>query len=201
MYAELIGSFGSVFELLTPVKPEWFLPLAALGRLTKAVGKGLKDPSFRVIQNHFAIAGNMGEVSAKEEVWEVSAELIGIALGIAFLSSPGLAASYSALVLSWATVRALHLYLRYQSLASLVFSTVNFKRAFIMAQSHIADSPIPSVTSCNMMENILLPWQFSKPYFRLGCSLKDVVNDGLTSMQEVSTQKNNYACIRSHARE
>ncbi|KAI5069933.1 hypothetical protein GOP47_0014276 [Adiantum capillus-veneris] len=185
MYAELIGSFGSVFELITPVKPEWFFPLAALGRLTKAVGKGLKDPSFRVIQNHFAIAGNMGEVSAKEEVWEVSAELIGIAFGVAILSSPGVASSYSTLVLSWATIRALHLYLRYQSLASLVFSTVNFKRAFIMAELHIMDSPIPGLTSCNMMENILLPWQFTKPYLHLGCSLKDAVDDGLTSMQEL----------------
>lgn len=31
----------------------------------QAVGRGLRDPSFRVIQNHFAISGNLGEVSAK----------------------------------------------------------------------------------------------------------------------------------------
>lgn len=32
---------------------------------TQAVARGLKDPSFRVIQNHFAISGNLGEVAAK----------------------------------------------------------------------------------------------------------------------------------------
>lgn len=29
------------------------------------MARGLKDPSFRVIQNHFAISGNLGEVAAK----------------------------------------------------------------------------------------------------------------------------------------
>jgi hypothetical protein len=31
----------------------------------QAVARGLKDPSFRVIQNHFAVSGNLGEVAAK----------------------------------------------------------------------------------------------------------------------------------------
>lgn len=34
-------------------------------KLKQAVGRGLKDPSFRVIQNHFAMSGNLGEIAAK----------------------------------------------------------------------------------------------------------------------------------------
>nr|XP_016451329.1 PREDICTED: protein root UVB sensitive 5-like isoform X6 [Nicotiana tabacum] len=82
MYADFIGSAGSIFDLCTPLYPSYFLPLASLGNLAKAVARGLKDPSFRVIQNHFAITGNLGDVAAKEEVWEVAAELVGLALGI-----------------------------------------------------------------------------------------------------------------------
>ncbi|KAL0451030.1 UNVERIFIED_CONTAM: protein root UVB sensitive 5 [Sesamum latifolium] len=82
LYADFIGSTGSIFDLSTQLYPAYFLPLASLGNLAKAVGRGLRDPSFRVIQNHFAISGNLGEVSAKEEVWEVAAELVGLALGI-----------------------------------------------------------------------------------------------------------------------
>ncbi|KAH9672908.1 protein root UVB sensitive 5 [Citrus sinensis] len=85
MYADFIGSAGSIFDLATQVYPAYFLPLASLGNLSKAVARGLKDPSFRVIQNHFAISGNLGEVAAKEEVWEVSAQLFGLALGILIL--------------------------------------------------------------------------------------------------------------------
>uniref|UniRef100_A0A2P2KCM9 Protein root UVB sensitive/RUS domain-containing protein n=1 Tax=Rhizophora mucronata TaxID=61149 RepID=A0A2P2KCM9_RHIMU len=85
MYADFIGSTGSIFDLTTQLYPAYFLPLASLGNLTKAVARGLKDPSFRVIQNHFAISGNLGEVAAKEEVWEVAAQLLGLALGILLL--------------------------------------------------------------------------------------------------------------------
>ncbi|KAL5991459.1 hypothetical protein ACLOJK_012368 [Asimina triloba] len=89
MYADFVGSAGSIFELTTQLYPAYFLPLASLGNLTKeglanlivvsldsnmsseafyhldAVARGLKDPSFRVIQNHFAISSNLGEVAAK----------------------------------------------------------------------------------------------------------------------------------------
>ncbi|XP_027350560.1 protein root UVB sensitive 5 isoform X2 [Abrus precatorius] len=85
MYADFIGSAGSIFDLSTQLYPAYFLPLASLGNLTKAVARGLKDPSFRVIQSHFAISGNLGEVAAKEEVWEVAAQLLGLALGISIL--------------------------------------------------------------------------------------------------------------------
>ncbi|CAI0451615.1 unnamed protein product [Linum tenue] len=65
MYADFIGSAGSIFDLTTQLNPAYFLPLASLGNLTKAVARGLKDPSSRVIQSHFAASGNLGEVAAK----------------------------------------------------------------------------------------------------------------------------------------
>ncbi|KAG1365856.1 putative Vitamin B6 photo-protection and homoeostasis [Cocos nucifera] len=65
MYADIIGSAGSIFELSTQLYPAYFLPLASLGNLAKAIARGLKDPSFRVIQNHFAMSANLGEVAAK----------------------------------------------------------------------------------------------------------------------------------------
>jgi hypothetical protein len=42
-------------------------------------------PVFRVIQTHFAASGNVGAVAAKEEVWEVSAQLTGYALSVLLL--------------------------------------------------------------------------------------------------------------------
>ncbi len=43
------------------------------------------DPVFRVIQTHFAASGNVGAVAAKEEVWEVAAQLTGYAASIVML--------------------------------------------------------------------------------------------------------------------
>jgi hypothetical protein len=44
-------------------------------------------PVLRVILNHFAVAGNVGAVAAKEEVWEVSAQLAGYAASVAVLAA------------------------------------------------------------------------------------------------------------------
>ncbi|KAK8466470.1 hypothetical protein PHAVU_008G104800 [Phaseolus vulgaris] len=172
MYADFIGSAGSIFDLTTQLYPGYFLPLASLGNLTKAVARGLKDPSFRVIQNHFAISGNLGEVAAKEEVWEVVAQLVGLALGILILDTPGLVKSYGVLSLTWLSMRVLHLWLRYESLSVLQFNTINLKRARILVKSYILRSTVPGCTDCNREENILAWSQFMKPKIIFGLPLE-----------------------------
>ncbi|KAI3781608.1 hypothetical protein L2E82_11626 [Cichorium intybus] len=175
MYADFIGSAGSIFDLTTPLYPAYFLPLASLGNLAKAVARGLKDPSFRVIQNHFAISGNLGDVAAKEEVWEVSAQLLGLGLGILVLSTPGVVRSYPVLASTWMTMRLLHLWLRYQSLSVLQFDTVNLKRARILVNLHVSNSTVLGCEECNKMENILSWEKFSVPRITFGVSLFDML--------------------------
>lgn len=41
---------------------------AGAGTFSRAVGKGLGNPCFRIIQTHQAVAGNVGDIAAKEEV-------------------------------------------------------------------------------------------------------------------------------------
>ncbi|XP_015580223.1 protein root UVB sensitive 5 isoform X5 [Ricinus communis] len=175
MYADFIGSAGSIFDLITQVYPAYFLPLASLGNLTKAVARGLKDPSFRVIQNHFAISGNLGEVAAKEEVWEVGAQLLGLALGILILDTPGLVKSFPALASTWLSMRLLHLWLRYLSLSVLQFDTINLKRARLLVKSHILHSVVLGCVDCNREENILLWETFTKPQITFGVPLQEMV--------------------------
>ncbi|CAI5947193.1 unnamed protein product [Closterium sp. NIES-65] len=123
--ADLIGSSGAIFELATPLAPTHFLLLASLGNLTKAVAKGLKDPSARVIQTHFALQANVGEVVAKEEVYKVMAQLVGLGCGVLLLSSPYIAESYWSLVTTWAVIRSTHLAFRFKSLSVLEFDSVS----------------------------------------------------------------------------
>lgn len=184
MYADFIGSAGSIFDLSTPLYPAYFLPLAALGNLAKAVARGLKDPSFRVIQSHFAISGNLGDIAAKEEVWEVAAQLFGLGLGILLLDTPGVQASYPTLALSWVSMRLLHLWLRYQSLAVLTFNTINLKRGRMLVKSHVSHSTVPGCIECNRKENILTWERFLKPRIVFGASVEDII-DGKRSSSMV----------------
>lgn len=175
MYADFIGSAGSIFELATPLAPGSFLLLASLGNFTKAIAKGLKDPSFRVIQNHFAVSENVGDVVAKEEVWGVAAQLVGLGLGVLLLGSPGISSSYWELVTTWVSIRSLHLWLRYQTLAVLRFDTINFKRAVILIEKFMSGSPIPDCEDCNVQEKILVPRTLLDPRVRVGMKLEELL--------------------------
>lgn len=55
--------------------------------LVQAAGRGISRPAFRVIQQHFATGGNVGDVAAREEVWEVAGQLAGLALSVAILQA------------------------------------------------------------------------------------------------------------------
>ncbi|KAK8950979.1 hypothetical protein KSP39_PZI003530 [Platanthera zijinensis] len=195
MYADIIGSAGSMFELSTQWYPAYFLPLASLGNLTKAIARGLKDPSFRVIQNHFAISANLGEVAAKEEVWEVAAQLGGLALGILIMDAPVLRESYHVHAFTWLSVRILHLWLRYQSLSVLKFPTINLKRARILVRSHVLYNTVPGYIDVNKEEEILTWEYFLQPKISFGVSMESMISKGdfdrmVKSLLELYAQEN-----------
>ena len=54
-----------IFELAQWHSYPW---QAGAGNFSRAVGKGLGNPCFRIIQTHQAVAGNVGDIAAKEEV-------------------------------------------------------------------------------------------------------------------------------------
>ena len=85
MVAEAFLSLGLALEIATSFSPGNFIALAGAGNLSRAVGRGMTNPCFRIIQTHFAVANNIGDVAAKEEVWEVSAQLLGLALSVVLL--------------------------------------------------------------------------------------------------------------------
>ncbi|KQK02622.1 protein root UVB sensitive 5 isoform X1 [Brachypodium distachyon] len=186
MYADFIGSVGSIFELTTPLYPGYFLPLASLGNLAKAVGRGFRDPSNRVIQNHFAKSGNLGEIAAKEEVWGVGAQLLGLSIGVLILDTSGVQSSYPTLTLTWLGVRLLHLWFRYQSLIVLKFRTVNLKRARILVRSHVAHHTVPGYVACNEEENILTWERFLQPQISFGVPMERMLGGGEPSDMQVS---------------
>ncbi|XP_028552573.1 protein root UVB sensitive 5 isoform X2 [Dendrobium catenatum] len=203
MYADIIGSAGSVFELTTQLYPAYFLPLASLGNLMKAIARGLKDPSFRVIQNHFAISANLGEVAAKEEVWEVAAQLVGLALGILIMDAPGLRESYSMHAFTWLSVRLLHLWLRYQSLSVLKFPSINLKRARILVNSHVLYNTVPGYIDVNKEEKLLAWEHFLQPKITFGVPLKSMIPKGdfshvVKAVLELYAQEKHVLFVNRH---
>ncbi|OAY79350.1 Protein root UVB sensitive 5 [Ananas comosus] len=147
----------------------------------QAMARGLKDPSFRVIQSHFAISENLGEVAAKEEVWEVTAQLVGLMFGVVVMDTPGVQSSYATLVFTWLSVRLLHLWLRYQSLSVLKFRTINLKRARVLVKSHVSNHTVPGYVDCNKEENILCWERFLQPQITFAVSMESMIGSEGTS--------------------
>jgi hypothetical protein len=89
MIAEAVTAVGLALEIATQIFPANFVLLAGTGTLAKATGRGMGRPCFRVVQTHFAAKNNVGDVSAKEEVWEVTAQMTGLAMSVALLTFLG----------------------------------------------------------------------------------------------------------------
>jgi hypothetical protein len=118
--------------------------LASMGTLSKAVGKGFARPSFRVIQNHFAAKNNVGAVAAKEEVWEVAAQLVGLSTSVALLRSEPVTSSYGAFFAAWAILIGTHVALRYKSVAVVTLPVLNLRRAKMLVRLRPQPQPATS---------------------------------------------------------
>ena len=145
MIAEGFTTLGLALEMATQVYPSSFILLAGGGTVARAMGTGIGRPCFRVIQTHFALENNIGDVSAKEEVWEVAAQLIGIAASVATLSALEQLGTPEYVVPVWAAVHSLHVAFRYYSLKLLCFPWPNFKRGSFLASTYIRTGQVVSV--------------------------------------------------------
>eukprot|EP00271_Cylindrocystis_brebissonii_P003424 TRINITY_DN14387_c0_g1_i1.p1 TRINITY_DN14387_c0_g1~~TRINITY_DN14387_c0_g1_i1.p1 ORF type:complete len:529 (+),score=63.69 TRINITY_DN14387_c0_g1_i1:423-2009(+) len=182
MYADLIGSFGMMFEVATALKPRYFMLLATIGNLLVALAHGLKEPSLRVIQMHFALNDNIGDVVAKEDVWDVVGQLVGMGCGILLLCTTLVSSSYWHLVTMWALLRILHLCLRYRALCELRLLTLNLKRSSLLVRDHVAGGTVPGLVECNTMERILVPaWWAVQPRMLYGSSLSAALGGAKTT--------------------
>ncbi|CAL8465185.1 g4720 [Coccomyxa elongata] len=175
MVAEAFLTVGLALEIATAFSPGNFIVLAGAGNLSRAVGRGMTNPCFRIIQTHFAAASNIGDVAAKEEVWEVSAQLMGLAASVGLLRAIEATGKPENVLGVWAAVQVLHSLLRYKSLAVLQFPSLNQKRACLLAAAHVAGQPLPGVPEGNAQENLLAWPTLVRPSLWFGCTLQEAM--------------------------
>eukprot|EP01025_Chloroclados_australasicus_P030878 TRINITY_DN3107_c0_g1_i1.p1 TRINITY_DN3107_c0_g1~~TRINITY_DN3107_c0_g1_i1.p1 ORF type:complete len:517 (-),score=38.22 TRINITY_DN3107_c0_g1_i1:1007-2404(-) len=190
MLAEFSTSIGMTLEILTAILPEYFLLLAGVGNLAKAVGRGMGQPSFRVIQTHFAAkVTSVGDVAAKEEVWEVVGQLLGLLFSIATLELLEKSPSFETLFATWVASRGFHVWLRYNALQKLQLSTINHKRACLLATRYVDDLRTPEflgIKVINQSENILAIDSQCRPRIIFGANLEFALQKGgLSTAQQV----------------
>ncbi|KAG2489606.1 hypothetical protein HYH03_011886 [Edaphochlamys debaryana] len=171
MVAEALSTAGLGLEVATVAAPQHFLLLACAGKFCQALGKGMGKPVFRVIQTHFARAQNVGAVAAKEEVWEVTAQMLGLVASVAALRALEGTGSYEAVIGSWAAVQAVHVTLRYKALTTLLFTSLSPKRTALLASAWVrGQRPLPNARAVATEEPVLGDSTSVRPHVVLGCT-------------------------------
>ena len=125
-----------------------------------------------------AATNNVGDVAAKEEVWEVAAQLAGLAASVALLQLLQAAGRPELAVPAWAAVHSAHVALRYAALAALRFPWPNQKRAAALVARHVSTGTVPSVDEANAGEAMLARPSACRPSVRFGCTLEEALGSG-----------------------
>lgn len=179
MIAEAVTSLGLALEIATQLFPANFVTLAGAGTLAKATGRGMGRPCFRVVQTHFAAKNNVGDVSAKEEVWEVTAQMTGLAASVALLSFLEATRTPEAVVPIWAAIHSIHVALRYAAMKQLRFPFPNFKRGTALVHRFISSrgKEILTVEEANKEEKMLQGPEYGPDGLQcvLGCSIEELL--------------------------
>ena len=174
MAADIIITVGLSLEIATVFFPSQFLLLAGTGNFARALAKGMAKPSFRVIQQHFARDNNIGEVSAKEESWEVAGQFTGLLTSVAILSALQDANGWEPILVTWAIFHSVHVVCRFIALRCLQFDSLSLVRSSILIQMHLDGEPLADPATMSQKQQFLTDWLLATPSIEFGSSLKHI---------------------------
>ena len=147
LFADLINDLGMTLDLLAPLagSPTGFMVVAATGAACKTICGMTAGATRASITAHFALRGNLADVSAKESAQETAVTLIGLVAGTALASRLGDSA-----VTSWVAfivLTLLHVWANWHGVGCLTFHDLNPQRAQIVARSWCAGAAVSAASA------------------------------------------------------
>lgn len=165
--ADVLFNVGVLLELLTPLVPAFFLPLASLANLAKGVGGLAAGASKATLHRSLALRDNLGDVTAKLYSQGITAYLLGMGLGIATTvvchqSQLAVAAAFGALT-------AVHLAASHRALRCLELRSLNAHRLRLLALHWRRTRTVASPADVARLEPIV--WRRARDAVRVAPSL------------------------------
>jgi Vitamin B6 photo-protection and homoeostasis len=127
MVAALSMDAASLLEIITPLFPAYFLPLASIANIGKNVSWLTASATKAGIHKSFLKAENLGDVTAKAGSQSITASLIGTGFGIGLSAIIG--AELTAIVPAFTVLAVIHLYYSYRAADEVALPTFNQQRA------------------------------------------------------------------------
>lgn len=181
LFADIINDVGMTLDLLAPLagSSTGFAVVAALGAACKTICGMVAGATRASITAHFAIDGNLGDVSAKENAQETAVTLLGLLTGSALASALGDSA-----LTAWATfvvLTAVHVWANVLGVGCLAFDFINPQRAVLLTRAWISTEAhtdranrlsAPSISAQERFWRPLYLWHYGP---RFGVGLKGLL--------------------------
>ncbi|WOG93143.1 hypothetical protein DCAR_0312424 [Daucus carota subsp. sativus] len=189
----VVFSLSVGLELLTPAFPQYFLLLASVANIAKQISLACYLATSSAVHRSFAIADNLGEVSAKAQIQSVSFDNLGLllaaSLNMLFKNSPRLQAGLPFAI--YPVFTAIDLFGIYQGLKHVHLQTLTKDRLEIILNTWIEVGYIPSPAEVSNAEGIDFLSNGGRELWniRIGC-LNTKSQIPMLSMMTVKSLKN-----------
>ncbi|XP_031480332.1 protein root UVB sensitive 4 isoform X2 [Nymphaea colorata] len=198
----VLFSLGVGVEMLTSIFPQYFLLLAAIANIAKSISLAAYIATSSAIHRSFAIADNLGEISAKAQIQTVCFDNLGLMLA-AVLNL--LCKNYQRLqtvlpLMIYPFLAAMDLYAISQGLKHVHLQTLTKNRLDIIVKQWIQSGLIPSPAEVSSEEDNTMWRKDNKQWqIRIGCiDTKDPCVEFLQqTMQSLQTNDMYFICLEA----
>ena len=175
LLASISMDCASFIELLTPLVPSLFLPLASIANIGKNISYLAASASRAAIHKSFAIHENLADVTAKSGSQSILASMTGTTIGIMLASMIG--NDYSALITVFSILSSIHLISTYISLNYVTLNILNHSRFdYLFYNFQMNQNRILSPYDMLKEERLLSPPDLQLPALHVGSDLNDIIS-------------------------
>ncbi|KAL2252306.1 protein root UVB sensitive 4 isoform X1 [Sesamum indicum] len=190
-------------ELLTPVFPKYFLLLATIANIAKQISLACYLATGSAVHRSFAIADNLGEVSAKAQIQTVCFDNVGLLLAatfnILFRNNQRLLAALPFVV--YPIFSAIDLFGIYQGLKHVHLQTLTKDRLELIINIWIQQGCIPSPAEVSKREDINFLWSKGRELLpiRIGCLIpkRKIPKLSLMTLKSLKDDDFYFICMES----
>uniref|UniRef100_A0ACD5TV74 Uncharacterized protein n=1 Tax=Avena sativa TaxID=4498 RepID=A0ACD5TV74_AVESA len=165
LVADFMNDLGMLMDLLSPLFPSSLIVIMCLGSLSRSFTGVASGATRAALTQHFALANNAADISAKEGSQETLATMSGMGLGM--LLAHVTRGHDFAVWVSFLSLTIFHMFANYKAVQSLSLSTLNYERTSILLQYFMDDGKVLTPQQVSKQEHILPFWSTWRKVLRI----------------------------------
>jgi len=149
----LMNDLSCYIEMLSPLAPQYFLPMACTANIGKNISFLAASASRAGIHSQLALRQNLADLTGKAGSQTMLASIAGTALGVSVSTFVG--ENWSMAFACLGAMSTVHLTCQYLSLQKVVLNTINLERLHILVDGYQKSSVILSPDEVNEKDSFL----------------------------------------------